>query len=64
VKEGVNTPFVIVDAAMNDLARPALYGSWHDFLAVEPNGEKFTANIVGPICDLPTPLPWAAKSTW
>lgn len=51
VKEGVNTPFVIVDAAMNDLARPALYGSWHDFLAVEPNGEKFTANIVGPICE-------------
>lgn len=51
VKEGVTTPFVIVDAAMNDLARPALYGSWHDFLAVEPNGEKFTANIVGPICE-------------
>jgi diaminopimelate decarboxylase len=51
VKEGVTTPFVIVDAAMNDLARPALYGSWHDFLAVAPNGEKFTANIVGPICE-------------
>jgi len=51
VKEGVTTPFVIVDAAMNDLARPALYGSWHDFLAVEPNGETFTANIVGPICE-------------
>jgi diaminopimelate decarboxylase len=51
VKEGVSTPFVVVDAAMNDLARPALYGSWHDFWAVSPNGEKFTANIVGPICE-------------
>ncbi len=51
VKEGVAAPFVIVDAAMNDLARPALYGAWHDFLAVEPTGERFTANIVGPICE-------------
>ncbi|HWU01534.1 MAG TPA: diaminopimelate decarboxylase [Novosphingobium sp.] len=51
VKEGVNAPFVIVDAAMNDLARPALYGAWHDFLAVQPCGETFTANIVGPICE-------------
>jgi diaminopimelate decarboxylase len=51
VKQGVNAPFVIVDAAMNDLARPALYGSWHDFLAVEPKGKTFIANIVGPICE-------------
>ena len=51
VKEGVTAPFVIVDAAMNDLARPALYGAWHDFWAVTPNGERFTANIVGPICE-------------
>lgn len=51
VKEGVSNPFVIVDAAMNDLARPALYGAWHDFLAVVPNGHAFTANIVGPICE-------------
>ncbi len=35
VKRGGNgDPFVIVDAAMNDLARPALYGAWHDFEAV------------------------------
>ncbi|WP_206241406.1 diaminopimelate decarboxylase [Novosphingobium terrae] len=51
VKEGVAAPFVVVDAAMNDLARPALYGAWHDFLAVKPNGGTFTANIVGPICE-------------
>ncbi len=36
---------------MNDLARPALYDAWHDFAAVQPNGEMFTANIVGPICE-------------
>ncbi|ABC62497.1 diaminopimelate decarboxylase [Erythrobacter litoralis] len=52
VKRGGNgPPFVIVDAAMNDLARPALYGAWHDFDAVEPSGEHMTANIVGPICE-------------
>ena len=52
VKRGGNgPPFVIVDAAMNDLARPALYGAWHDFEAVEPSGEMMTANIVGPICE-------------
>ncbi len=52
VKRGGNgPPFVIVDAAMNDLARPALYGAWHDFDAVEPTGDQMTANIVGPICE-------------
>ena len=52
VKRGGNgPPFVIVDAAMNDLARPALYGAWHDFVAVKPTGEYMTANIVGPICE-------------
>jgi diaminopimelate decarboxylase len=51
VKEGVSAPFVVVDAAMNDLARPALYDSWHDFVAVQPTGERMTANIVGPICE-------------
>lgn len=52
VKRNANRdPFVIVDAAMNDLARPALYGAWHDFEAVEPNGQRMTANIVGPICE-------------
>ena len=51
VKRGLNNPFVIVDAAMNDLARPALYGAYHHFEAVEPTGEEMTANIVGPICE-------------
>ena len=51
VKKGVNDPFVIVDAAMNDLARPALYGAWHDFEAVRPSNRRMAANIVGPICE-------------
>ena len=36
---------------MNDLARPALYGAWHDFEAVRPSNRRMTANIVGPICE-------------
>jgi diaminopimelate decarboxylase len=51
VKRGLNNPFVIVDAAMNDLARPALYGAYHHFEAVTPTGESMIANIVGPICE-------------
>ena len=51
VKQGASAPFVIVDAAMNDLARPAMYDAWHDFIAVEPSGQAMTANIVGPICE-------------
>jgi diaminopimelate decarboxylase len=52
VKRGGNgPPFVIVDAAMNDLARPAMYGAWHDIEAVEPTGERMTVNVVGPICE-------------
>ena len=51
VKPGVVAPFVIVDAAMNDLARPALYDAWHDFEAVKPTGARMQANIVGPVCE-------------
>ncbi|AKM10562.1 diaminopimelate decarboxylase [Croceicoccus naphthovorans] len=51
VKRGANHPFIVVDAAMNDLARPAMYDAWHDVVAVEPKGERLTANVVGPICE-------------
>lgn len=50
-KPGASAPFVIVDAAMNDLARPALYDAWHDFVAVRPDGGRMLANIVGPVCE-------------
>jgi diaminopimelate decarboxylase len=51
VKQGVTDPFVIVDAAMNDLMRPSLYDAWHDIRSVTPSGADMTANIVGPICE-------------
>ena len=51
VKPGPLNPYVIVDAAMNDLARPALYDAYHDFVAVRPNGGRVTANIAGPVCE-------------
>ena len=51
VKPGAVHPHVIVDAAMNDLARPALYDAWHDFVAVQPSGKRMTANIAGPVCE-------------
>ena len=51
IKPGVTAPFVVVDAAMNDLARPAMYDAWHDFVAVVPSGAHQVANVVGPICE-------------
>jgi diaminopimelate decarboxylase len=51
IKPGVTHPFVVVDAAMNDLMRPALYDAWHRIDAVRPSGEEFVANVVGPVCE-------------
>lgn len=51
VKQGAQAPFVIVDAAMNDLMRPSLYDAWHDIRAVKPAGVRETANVVGPVCE-------------
>jgi diaminopimelate decarboxylase len=44
-------PFVIVDAAMNDLMRPSLYDAWHGIEPVAPRGNQWTANVVGPVCE-------------
>lgn len=51
VKPSPSRPFVVVDAAMNDLARPALYDAYHRFAAVRPDGRTMVANIAGPICE-------------
>ncbi len=51
VKPGATDPFVIVDAAMNDLMRPSLYDAWHAIDAVQPRGTRMTANVVGPVCE-------------
>ncbi|MAX00593.1 MAG: diaminopimelate decarboxylase [Sphingomonas sp.] len=51
VKPGIARPYVIVDAAMNDLARPSLYDAYHEFQAVRPTGEQMNGNIAGPVCE-------------
>ena len=52
LKPGEVKNFAIVDAAMNDLARPALYDAWHDIVPVRPRDEAPRRwEIVGPICE-------------
>jgi diaminopimelate decarboxylase len=51
IKPGADVPFVIVDAAMNDLMRPSLYDAWHSAEAVVPGGDHMVADLVGPICE-------------
>jgi diaminopimelate decarboxylase len=52
LKHTEHKDFAIVDAAMNDLIRPALYQAWMDVTAVQPReGAKRTYDIVGPICE-------------
>lgn len=51
MKSGVAHPFMIVDAAMNDLMRPALYDAWHAIEAVVPTGKSNIVNVVGPVCE-------------
>jgi diaminopimelate decarboxylase len=52
LKPGEGKSFAIIDAAMNDLMRPALYEAWHDILPVVPrNGDGHTYDVVGPVCE-------------
>lgn len=60
LKPGTDKNFAVVDAAMNDLLRPALYDAWHDIVpvAASHSGEKLGAGdtalsweIVGPVCE-------------
>jgi diaminopimelate decarboxylase len=54
VKEGGTRRFVIVDAAMNDLIRPALYDAWHDIVPVRlpaAGASLAPADVVGPVCE-------------
>jgi len=45
--------FLIVDAAMNDLLRPALYQAWHDIVEVDAgrSGPQRSVDVVGPVCE-------------
>ncbi|MDR3157853.1 MAG: diaminopimelate decarboxylase [Zoogloeaceae bacterium] len=53
LKPGESVNFAIVDAAMNDLLRPALYGAWHEIVAVTQKKGTPAAiyDVVGPICE-------------
>jgi diaminopimelate decarboxylase len=54
VKPGEARNFVVVDAAMNDLARPSLYGAWHEVKAVrepESGAAQSVYDVVGPVCE-------------
>ncbi len=53
-KEGEGRDFLIVDAAMNDLVRPAMYDAHHDIVPVAepaPGAEQHPVDIVGPVCE-------------
>lgn len=50
--EYVKPRFLVVDAAMNDLIRPALYGAWHDVKTVRESApDAAVYDIVGPVCE-------------
>ena len=55
LKLGVEHGFAIVDAAMNDLLRPALYAAWQDILPVDRSAregrETALVDVVGPVCE-------------
>ena len=53
VKEAEHNRFVIVDAGMNDLIRPALYQSYHEIVPVREAADKTreTVDVVGPVCE-------------
>lgn len=52
VKRNGKKTFVIVDAAMNDLIRPALYQAFHEIVPVRPRaGRSRVVDIVGPVCE-------------
>ncbi len=54
VKSGEDREFLILDGAMNDLIRPAMYEAWHDIVPVvepTPGAEPAKYDIVGPVCE-------------
>jgi len=53
IKKSNNKKFIILDAGMNDLMRPALYGSQHQIIPLRQNNKRIAGNIefVGPICE-------------
>jgi len=54
IKKTPTKTFVVTDAAMNDLIRPALYEGWHEIVplrAGDPAAERLPVDVVGPVCE-------------
>ncbi|WP_426269967.1 diaminopimelate decarboxylase [Dyella kyungheensis] len=52
LKQGDERTFLVIDAAMNDLARPSLYDAWHDIAPVAGDARSMISyDIVGPVCE-------------
>ncbi|WP_297454465.1 diaminopimelate decarboxylase [Persephonella sp.] len=51
LKDKGDKHFIIIDAGMNDLLRPAMYNAYHHIVSVKKKKEKVVADIVGPICE-------------
>ena len=53
IKKGINKNFIILDSAMNDLMRPALYGAQHQIIPLKKTNKLIRGNIdfVGPVCE-------------
>ena len=52
LKHNAHKNFAIIDAAMNDLMRPALYSAWMDIVPVQPHaGDTKNYDLVGPVCE-------------
>ena len=72
VKRNGKKTFVITDAAMNDLIRPALYQAHHEIVPVRPRaGKARVVDVVGPVCETGTFLraiaswrPWSRATWW
>jgi diaminopimelate decarboxylase len=71
VKHTGRKNFVIVDAAMNDLIRPAFYDAYHEIVPLtKKGGEKLKSDVVGPICESgdyfcqDRPLPKVGEGDW
>jgi diaminopimelate decarboxylase len=43
--------FALIDAAMNDLMRPALYDAWHEVVAIRDQGSEGLYDLAGPVCE-------------
>lgn len=51
VKPGAQHAFVVVDAGMSELIRPALYDAWHPIEVIGMPGAEFACEVVGPLCE-------------